>query len=153
MKLITAKDVLEHKPCKEWTKELLNKKLGKGKTLLQILDMRSVSVGDRIWCVVGFLPDKTNRAFAIWCARQCKTNTKEITNYIDTIEKYYNGKATRKELNAANGVANGVANWVAYRAADRAAYWVANRAAERQKQIKKLKEFLAIHNAMEGKGE
>jgi len=173
MKLITAKDVLEHKPCTEWTKKLLNKKLGKGKTLLQILNMRSVSVDDRIWCVVRFLPDKTNRAFAIWCARQFKTNTREITNYIDTIEKYYNGKATKKELDAAyraaNWVANGAANWAAYwaayrvayrvtnEAAYRAAYWAAYRVAdgtaERQKQIKKLKEFLAIHNAMERKEE
>ena len=150
MKLITTKDVLKHNPCNEWTEERLKKKLGKGKTLLQILNMKSVSYADRIWCVTRFLPDKTNRKFAIWCARQCKTDVQEITDYIDTTEKYYNGQATEDELSAAYSAADWAADRATYSAAGwaayRAAYWAecraAHSAAERKKQIAKLKELL-----------
>jgi len=75
---ITVNDILEKSPCAEWTEERLTKYIGRGKTLLEILDTRKiqgVSYADRIWCVIQFLPDIVNRKFAIWCARQCKIDT------------------------------------------------------------------------------
>ena len=156
--IITVNDVLSKKPCKEWTEERLTKKLGKGKTLLQILNLRGVEVDDKIWCVTNFLDDKTNRAFAIWCARQCKTDVKEITDYIDTVERYYNGEATKRELDNADWAAYSEAYRAAYRAAYRTAYrteasaaysatysaadWAADWATMRKKQLKKLKDMV-----------
>ena len=129
---ITVKDITGKLPCAEWTEERLKQKIGDGKTLLEILSLRGVTAGDRIWCATKFLDDKANREFAIWCARQCKTEVKEITEYIDVIERYYSGKATRDALSAAYGAVYGAAYWAADRAADSAA---------RSKQIKKLKEL------------
>ena len=123
MKKITAEMIMDKEPCEDWTEERVRKYIGKGKTLKEILEIKEVSEEDRIWCVTRFLPDKTNRAFAIWCAQQCRTDVQEIKDYIKVIKRYYAGKATDKELKAA-----------AYWAAD----WAADSATERQKQIKKL---------------
>ena len=114
MKKITAEMI---------TEERVRKYIGKGKTLKEILEIKEVSEKDRIWCVTRFLPDKTNRAFAIWCAQQCRTDVQEIKDYIKVIKRYYAGKATDEELMAAERAA--------YRAADGAAYWAAYKAAER----------------------
>lgn len=114
--------IMEKKPCDDWTEERVRKYIGKGKTLKEILQIKGVDADDKIWCVVQFLPDKTNRAFAIWCMEQCKTDVQEIKDYIKVIKRYYSGKAIYKEL----GAANWAANWAAYSAA------------MRNKQIKKL---------------
>jgi len=158
---ITAKDILKHHPCAPWAEKRLKKFLGEGKTLLQIAQMKDIAIDNRIWCITKFLPDALNREFAIWCARQCKTDCKEITEYIDVIEKYYKGQATKEELKTADRAADSAAYEAANRAAycaayeaaycaaygaadgaaDRAAYEAAYRAADmqmRQKQIKKL---------------
>ena len=137
MKKITAKEIWKYKPCQPWTIEKIAKFLGKGKTLLEVLGMTKVEPEDRIWCVTRFLPDKTNRAFAIWCAKSCKTSVKEIKDYIAIMERYWNGKATEEELRAADEAAyeaaywaaDEAAYWAAYWAADGAAYWAADRAA------------------------
>ena len=162
MKKVTVKDILEKVPCSEWTEERLQAKIGEGKTLPEILDLSGVEDKDKIWCVTRFLDDKTNRAFAIWCARQGKTNVKEITEYINVIEKYYNGKATKEELKKADSssywvadwaaneasywAANEASYWAADRAADRAAYWAADNAAywpaERKKQVAYLRKVV-----------
>ena len=151
IKMITVKDVMKHKPCPEWTLDKLQEKLCTGKTLVEILEMQDVSPEDRIWCITRFLPNKTNRSFAIWCARRCNTDVKEVVEYIDVIEMCYNGEATEEELKlayraadlaadraaylAADWAAYLAADWAAYRAADlaagRAAYRAANRAADR----------------------
>jgi len=125
MKKITVKDILEKVPCPEWTEARLQAKIGKGKTLLEILDLSGVEDKDKIWCVIRFLDDKTNRAFAIWCARRCESKVKEVTEYIDVIERYYNGEATEEELKKADSSSN----WAADEAANEAAYWVADGAA------------------------
>ena len=164
---ITVKDIMSKTPCNEWTEERLRKHIGEGKTLLQICRMGSVDIAERIWCVTRFLDDKTNRAFAIWCARQCKADKKEITEYIDVIERYYDGKSTDEEVKAADWVAywavgseaDSAAYWAAYwavgwaadwavgREADWAAYCAADSAADQQsmrrKQIKKLTEMVS----------
>ncbi|MBU1941441.1 MAG: hypothetical protein KKC68_06660 [Candidatus Thermoplasmatota archaeon] len=129
MKKITVKDILSKVPCPEWTEARLRKKIGKGKTLPEILDLSGVEDKDKIWCVIRFLDDKTNRAFAIWCARRCEFKVKEVTEYIDVIERYYNGKATKEELKKADSSSHWAADRAAYNAANEASYWAADRAA------------------------
>ena len=143
MKKITAEMIMDKEPCEDWTEERVRKYIGKGKTLKEILEIKEVSEEDRIWCVTRFLPDKTNRAFAIWCAQQCRTDVQEIKDYIKVIKRYYAGKATDEELMAAERAAYRAAERAAYRAAywaadgaaywaaDGAAYWAACKAAER----------------------
>jgi hypothetical protein len=135
-KTITVGQMIAKHPCPEWTRERVAAYLGKGKTQVEMLQDalhdKGIDAKDAIWGATRFLPDTINRAFAIWCARQCKTKIPEIKTYINIIEKFYNNEATRKEL--------GAADWTAYRAADRvagvigraadwAAYWAAAGAA------------------------
>lgn len=131
---ITVKMIMDKEPCKEYPESRVSELVGKGKTLTELLDL-DIPEKDRIWVVAKFLDDKTNRAFAIWCARQCKTKCKEITEYINVIERFYDGKATEDEVRTAHRAA--------YSAADRAAYRAAySAAAERKKQILKLKKMV-----------
>ena len=129
MNKITVEMIMAKEPCKEYPANKIAELVGEGKTLLELLDL-NIPEKDRIWVVTRFLDDKTNRAFAIWCARQCKTKVKEIGTYIDTIEKFYDGEATEDEF------------WAADSAAYNAADWAADRAAYREKQIKKLREII-----------
>ncbi len=127
---VTVDMMMEKRPCPEWPRERVAAYLGEGKTLTAMLRDaladNGISIPDAIWGATRFLPDSINRAFAIWCARQCETNVKEITDYINTIERFYAGKATNEELNrAAYSAAYRAADW----AADEAAYWAADRAA------------------------
>jgi hypothetical protein len=127
---ITVDMMMAKNPCPRWPRELVAAYLGDGKTEIEMLRDslagNGISPKDAIWGATQFLPDNINRAFAIWCAKQYKTDKKEITDYIDVIERYYNGEATKEEL--------GAANWAAYRAA--------GRAAEYKKQIEKLIEMI-----------
>ena len=150
---ITTKMIMAKKPCSEYTKEIVSGLIGKGKTLLEILSLK-IPDDDIIWCVTKFLPDIENRKFAIWCARQCKTDIPEIKLYIDAIENYYIKKTiSKEELDAADWAAYRAADWaadwaaygVAYMAADWAADWAEYRAASsaaRKKQITKLKKIV-----------
>ena len=127
--IVTVDMMMEKRPCPEWPRERVAAYLGEGKTLTAMLRDaladNGISIPDAIWGVTRFLPDNINRAFAIWCLRQCKTDVKEIADYIDTIERYYAGKATKDELNAA----------------DRAAYRAAH-GAHRKLQAERLIEMI-----------
>lgn len=143
---IIVEDILKHNPCDDWPEERIRKYLGKGLSPMKALSLRGVSAEDKIWCATRFLPDKLNREFVIWCARQCKTDIKEIEQYIDAIERFYEGPATKREIGAAGRAAYWAADWAAYRTADRAAYWSADWAAildaARRRQLKKIKEIV-----------
>ena len=148
MKKITAEMVLAKNPC-SGHEEQIKKYFKKGRTIpqcLKLLDVAEISTDDKIWVATRFMPDAMNRKFAIWCARSCKTECKEIREYINVIERFYNGKATEDELAAADSAANSVAYDaaynVAYSAADNAAYRAAYRAAARKEQLTKLKELI-----------
>ena len=131
--LITAKMILDKNPC-HYTEEALIRLLGDGKSPLDAMNLTGVSDKDKIWAATRFLPDKVNREFAIWCARQCETKKKEIISHIDTIEKFHAGAAYR----AAVWAAYRAADWAAYRAADSAA----DRAKMRKKQVAKIKSLI-----------
>jgi hypothetical protein len=167
---ITVDMMMAKNPCPRWPRERVAAYLGDGKTEIEMLrdslTGNGISPLDAIWGAAQFLPDEINRAFAIWCVRQCKTKIPEIAEYINVIERYYAGKATREELEAAYWAADRAAYWAAdraaYWAADRAAYWAAcraacraaywaaylaagiaaDRAAEYKKQIEKLIEMI-----------
>ena len=155
---ITVEQIMEKSPCQsDWPEERVRKVIGSGKTLKQILKLKTIpKLEDRIWCAVKFSDDKTNRAFAIWCARQCKTDVKEITEYINVIERYYGGKATEEELRAAcwaacsaaysvaNSAANSAADWAAYSVANSAANSAADWAADSEARKKQIKKFLEL---------
>ena len=133
MKKITAKMVLAKKSC-PGHEEQIKKYFKMGRTIpqcLKLLDVAEIPTDDKIWAATRFMPDAMNRKFAIWCARQCKTECKEIREYINVIERYYNGKATQDELNTAYWAANSAAYWAVFRAANSAANWAAYRAANR----------------------
>jgi len=120
--------MMEKKSCKEYTQEKIQKLIGEGKTLLELTEL-DIPIDDRIWIVTMFLSDKINRKFAIWCARRCKINIQAITDYIDLIEKHYNGKETKEALKAARSAVNLAAYHTACYAADSAAYSAARSAA------------------------
>ena len=149
---VTVDMMMEKRPCPEWSRERVAAYLGKGKTLTTMLRDalagNGISISDAIWGVTRFLSDAINRPFAFWCARQCKTDIWEITNYIDVAEKYYNGKATKDELWAAYGAADraadGAAYWAADGAADGAAYGVADRAAILKNIERKIKQLAGM---------
>ena len=139
--IITTGMIMEKKPCKEYTQERIKGLVGEGKTLLELTEL-DIPALDRVWVITMFLDDKTNRKFAIWCARRHKIDNKKIAEHIDITEKYYDGKATKEELDtaylaaysgaysAAYYTANFAANSVAYYAAYFAAYSVAHSVAD-----------------------
>ena len=91
---------------------------------------KKLTNADKVWLATRFMSDLQNRTFAIWCARSCKTEVKEIGLYIDAIENYYIKKTgTKEQMEAADSAAYSAADWAAYNAADRAADSAADRAA------------------------
>jgi len=136
---ITPEMILEKDPCREWVGRL-REYAGQSKSLLEILEMDDVAVGDRIWLALQFLDDKTRRLFAVWCARQAlsliKNPDQRSVDACDVAERYANGEATEDELTEADAAARSAA-WsaaaaayaVAYAAADAAAYAAADAAA------------------------
>ena len=129
---ITVVDIMKKKPCPEYTEKIIKTLIGEGKPLLELASL-DIPSKDRVWIITQFLDDKTNRKFAIWCARQYEPAYKEVIDYINIIERYYDGKATEQELNAASDLAYKSAYSTAYKSAysvtDKSAAWAAYMAA------------------------
>ena len=120
---ITCDMIRKHNPCYDPSKYADCEK--DSKSLLEILQMYEVPAKDRVWVVTRFLDDKTNRLFAVWCAREAlklvdKPDPRSIAA-CDVAERFANGDATKEELNAAYA-ADAAAYAAAYAAADAAAY-------------------------------
>ena len=164
MKTYTLLDIHDLKPCYPATEHLPEGWTG---TLVDMLRVESCPLEDRIWVVTQFLDNKTNRLFAVWCAREALklVDNPDIRSIAacDVAERYAHGNATNEELRIAYDAAS--AAWDA----DYAAAWdtrdaaraaraavtrtvmtavevgvarVANRAATRQAQIDKLIEMI-----------
>ena len=120
-------DIRKFEPCYDPSKWEADE--NRNFTIMDVLEHPDIEPKDKIWVATreGILPDDILRKFAIFCARSCKTDIKEITEYIDATERFYAGKATESEL----------------RAADWAAYWAADRVADRV-FIAKLIELMPI---------
>jgi hypothetical protein len=121
----TLKAIRNHGPCESRWVNLLGA-LGKTKaddeplSLLEIL--KSNGLDDALWClraVDGH--DKEIRLYAVWCARQVQHLMKDPRSLaaLDVAEAFAHGKATKKELKAAEDDARD-AVWAA-----RAAAWTA----------------------------
>jgi hypothetical protein len=112
-------------------------------TVLDILRAEAVPAEDRIWLATHFIDDKTNRLFAVWCAREA---LKLVPNpdprsvaACDVAERYANGLATAEELAEAEA-AWADAAWAAARAAARAEAAAAARASQVAKLISMIEE-------------
>jgi len=130
-KLITKQDILDLNPCHSIEKHNITKPI----SLISILERDDVESSDKLWLVTHFLTDKTNRLFAVWCARQVLTKDSDSRsiNAVDVAERYANGEATDAELDearAAAWAASGVAAEAAWAAARSAAGSASRSAAE-----------------------
>ena len=136
MKVYTIKDINKLSPCYDPIKFLPKKWRG---TLVDILNVKDCSVEDRLWVVTSILDDRTNRLFAVWCAREAlklvENPDKRSVNACNVAEKFANGEATKEELVAARDAAGdaaraagaaawaaGAAAWAAWDAAGDAAW-------------------------------
>jgi|GEM_PF-3512960 len=133
MKKITVKAVRKFDPCFDPI-ELDGIQDNSKMTLLEAMGLGCVDDADKIWLASRFMTKLQCRIFAIWCAKRCKTDAKEIKDYIKAIEAYYiTKKGTKKEM---------LATYWAYRAA----YWAADRAADKaaecKVQVNKIKKIL-----------
>ena len=132
---ITVQEINEFNPCYPAESKLGDDWSG---TLIDILKMDNVSPEDKIWAVSLFAGDKINRLFAVHCAREAlklieKPDPRSIAA-CDVAEKFVEGKATQKELDAAWDAAWAAARdaaWAAAWAAARDAAWAAALAAAR----------------------
>ena len=127
MKTYTLQDIENLSPFYPATKHLPIDWTG---TLVDMLQVESCPHEDRIWVVTKLLDDKTNRLFAVWCAREAlklvdNPDSRSIAA-CNVAESYAHGNATDDEL----CIAAGMAGWAAYRAAAWAAAWVAYEAAD-----------------------
>jgi len=123
----TRKDVLRWVNTQMYEVELRGKKKnGNEKVVAQEMRfIRKVDYNERIL-----------RLFACWCAEQVLPNfenkypeDKRPRQAIETAKRYADGKATKKELSAANSAARSAADSAARSAANSAAYYAARSAA------------------------
>ena len=128
----TLNKIREHGPCVEGWEKLL-RHLGKTKAddeplpIINVLD--SNGLDDALWCLRAVSGhDREIRLFAVWCARQVEhlMEDERSKNALTVAERFANGEATTKELDAASAAAS---------AAARAAAWDA--------QEKRLREICA----------
>jgi hypothetical protein len=110
MKTLTLADIRAVNPCYDPATEVAEEWTG---TVADILRLEHVAAADRIWVVTRFLDDKTNRLFAVWCAREAlklvaSTDPRAVAA-CDVAERFANGEATGEEL-AADAAARAAAS-------------------------------------------
>ena len=136
MKTFTIGDIRQLKPCYDPSRYLPEDWSG---TALDILAVEECPAADRLWVVLhsGWIPDRTMRLFAVWCARQAlalvDNRDPRSVAACDTAERFANGLATDKELASA---------WVAANAAASAAAWDAASDAAWAAQVEQLRAML-----------
>jgi hypothetical protein len=135
MRQLTVADIRSLGPCYDPTKFVKEDWAG---TVLDILKLEGPSGADKLWVVTRYLSDKTNRLFAVWCAREALKLVKDAdprsVAACDVAERFAYGNATAEELAAAWAAAwaaaSDAAAWAAaWAAASDAAAWAAARAA------------------------
>ena len=124
----TLNQIREKSPCADGWKKLLAH-LGKttaddeALSIITILD--SNGLDDALWCLQAVEGhDREIRLYAVWCARQVQhlMTDKRSLDALDVAERFANGLATVKELDAAwdaAGDAAGDAAWSAVREAQK----------------------------------
>lgn len=106
MKTITLYDIRKLKPCYDPGRYAPDDWSG---TLIDILKAEQIPASDRIWVVTQYLGDRTNRLFAVWCARQAialieNPDPRSIAA-CDVAEKFANCEATMIDMDAVGGAA------------------------------------------------
>lgn len=131
----TLNRIRAHGPCKDgWEKLLtyLGKTRADDEPLPYATILKSNGLDDALWCCQAEPQyEREWRLYAVWCARQVQhlmTDQRSI-DAIDIAEKYANGQATKKDLNAAWNAAR-AATWAAAADADADAAWEAAWAAD-----------------------
>lgn len=125
MKKITVKMVKKMNPCYDPT-TVEGIEEGSKMTLLEAMNLK-IDDADKVWLFSKFASPKQCYIFAIWCAKRCGADKKEIKAYIKAIEGYYLKKTHTKED---------------MMAAERPAYSAAYMAAERKAQVRKIKQLI-----------
>ena len=99
LKVYTIADIRALNPCYDPSRYLPEDWIG---TLLDGLRLEAVPARDRIWVAVRFLDDRTNRLFAVACARKALALVEDpdprCIETCDVAERYANGQATDLEL-------------------------------------------------------
>ena len=132
MNAFTIGDIRRLGPCYDPSRYLPEDWSG---TALDILAVEECPAADRLWVVLhsGWIPDRTMRLFAVWCARQAlalvDNRDPRSVAACDTAERFANGLATDKELASAWVAANAAASAAAWDAASDAASDAARAAA------------------------
>ncbi len=155
-------------PCKEWTRERMERVARGRKSLtpLAFSRLRSVLPSDRLWVLLRptILDKHSLRRFACDCAERALRRERRAGRKPDersweavrVSRRFADGNATVEELAAARDAARDAwdaaraaaraAAWDAARAAAwaaaRAAAWAAARAAERRWQLRRLRKYL-----------
>jgi hypothetical protein len=129
----TLEKIREHSPCRDGWSKLL-KHLGKTAADNEPLAIATIidanGLDDALWCLRAVSGhDREIRLFGVWCARQVQYLMKDPRSIasLDVAERFANGEAREKELDAACAAAEAAA-WAASRAAGAAA-WAAALAA------------------------
>jgi hypothetical protein len=106
MNTYTIEDIRKLGPCYDPTRYLSEDWTG---TVIDILEVADCPPQDRLWVATELLDDRTNRLFAVWCAREA---LKPIDNpdprsveACNVAERYANGQATGRELAVASAAA------------------------------------------------
>jgi len=111
MKTLTISDIRDLKPCYDPATKVAEDWQG---TVIDILRLENVPKQDRIWVVTHFLGDKTNRLFAVWCAREALSRIKNpdpcSITACDVAERFAHGDATVDELRTAARAARAAAD-------------------------------------------
>lgn len=99
MKTYTNEDLRNQRACYD---PVIYCEEGKGYTLLDYLNHDTCPAKDRIWCVTRFLDDRSNRLFAVWCAREvlniAKGHDLDSLRAIGVAERFANGAPLHNEL-------------------------------------------------------
>jgi hypothetical protein len=126
MKQLTMNELRKTEPCYDPAKYAAEDWTG---TVLDILKAENVPPQDRIWLATHFIDDKTNRLFAVWCAREA---LKLVPNpdprsvaACDVAERFANGLATDEELRTAAAAAWTATAWARTAAEAAAGAWAA----------------------------
>ena len=145
MKTYTLADIRALSPCYDPADKVSEDWTG---TVADILRLENVEAKDRFWVATRLLDDRTNRLFAVWCAREAlklvETPDPRSVAACDVAERFAFGKATKKQLAVAYASADAAAYAYAAAAAASAAY-ADVRKRERQWQVRELIKLIEEH--------
>jgi hypothetical protein len=128
MKKYTVANIMALRPCYDRSK--VEHLIGDGKTAAEIAEL-NVDVADKIWCLIGLLPEREQRLFACACAMDVLPiyereypNDLRVRNCIEAARNYANDPTPENNelMDAAQAAARAAAQAAAQTAAWNAAW-------------------------------